>query len=311
MATARWMLLLGCWLAASAAGCPPRPAAVASGVLGDANAELPGMDSSSLTARERQVWRGYLSELLAPCADVAVPIDQCITEKRPCAACAPAARYVMQQVRAGHPEGQVLELFEARFDSERVRTIVVGDSASSGPADAPVTVVEFADFQCPFCSLMSDVLRQLREQFPNRLRVVFKHYPISYHANAHVAARAAAAAQQQGQFWPMLHTFFANQDRLSESELRRYASEAGLDMERFERDLSSPRVHRQVDREHQQGKGLGIRGTPTLFINGREVPLKSLDDPLRDMREWIELELELVGSRPSAPAVTAKPRGAK
>lgn len=294
-------------IALGSVGCPPPTVDGSAGVRDGAALDLAGVDTSTLTAREKREWQSYVTELLAPCPEVAVSIAECVAQQRPCAACLPAARFVMQQVRAGRPRSQVFDLFELRFQPDRVRTIVVGDSATSGPAAAPVTIVEFSDFQCPSCERMSAVLDALLALFPDEVRLVYKHYPISYHTHAHISACAAVAAQKQGKFWAMHQACFANPDRLTEGDLRGYAAAIGLDVDRFGRDLHAEHVIRQVDRERKQGEGLGVKGTPTLYINGREVPLGALDDPLRDLKQWIEVEIELV--RGAGPAGAGRRTG--
>ncbi|MBW2526511.1 MAG: thioredoxin domain-containing protein [Deltaproteobacteria bacterium] len=302
--------LLVALLGLGAVACPPAQhgsAAAADGPL----AELPGIDSSALTPREKREWHSYLTESLAPCPDLPINLHQCVAERRDCPACAPAARYLMQLVRSGRPKSQALDLFEMRFDPDRLRTIVVGDSATVGPADAPVTIVEFSDFECPSCRRMSLVLEEILALFPKKVRLVYKHYPISYHPYAEVAARAAVAAQKQGKFWPMHKACFANPDRLTDSDLRGYATAIGLDLEQFDRDFAAEHVRRQVERERKQGDGLGVRGTPTLFINGREVPLGALDDPLRDLKSWIDVELEMAGATGPGPDSATVDAGAR
>lgn len=294
MSAPRSPLLFAMVLGLTVAACPPGPREGRHGVTSGSDVALDGVDTSALTPRERREWRGYVDELLAPCRDVAVSIAECVADKRPCPACQPAALYLMHLVRSGRPKTQVLELFDARFDPAKVRTIVIGDSASRGPTNAPVTIVEFADFECPSCALMSEVLDTVVALHPDQIRFVYKHYPISYHPHAHLAARAAVAAQKQGKFWPMHRMCFDHADRLTEADLKRYAAEMGLDLARFEADLNAEHVHRQVDRERKQGDGLGVTGTPTLFINGRDVPLGALDDPVQDLKEWVDVELELV-----------------
>ncbi len=257
---------------------------------------LAGVDTSELTARERRLWTEQVSELLAPCPELAVSVAQCVRERRDCAACLPAARFLVRQVRAGKSELEIEQLYEARFSPDRVRTIVVGDSASRGPADAPVTVVEWADFECPACQTFSHLLERLEQQFSGRLRLVFKHYPMSYHPHAVIAACAAYAAQQQGEFWRMHRLLYDRSDRLTEPDLIGYAEELDLDVARFKGDMLSEQAREFVDKERRQGEGVGLRATPLLFINGRQVPIGALDNVGRELEEWIRLEIELAGA---------------
>ena len=303
-----WPLALA--LAVPLGGCPRVQSAQSAAC---SPSSLPGVDTSELTAREQCEWARDVTELLAPCPDVAVSLAECVSGKRACAACLPAARFLLQQVRSGKPKEQVVDLFELRFDPGRVKTIVIGDSPALGPADAPVTIVEFADFECPSCAGMNKLLRVLEQRFSGKLRLVFKHYPISYHPFADSAARASFAAQVQGKFWQMHPILFEGQKDLSDSDLERYAAEVGLDLVRFRRDMASDEAKQRVELDKRQGTGLGVHATPTLFINGREVAPGSLDQPLDDLAAWIELEIELRQKQPAtaAPAPSpAEPPGA-
>jgi protein-disulfide isomerase len=277
----------------------PGCAAPAAGPKGGADAvylELPGIDTSELTSRERSEWGVLVSELLAPCPDVAVSIGECVSARRPCSSCPIAATFLARQIRAGKPRGLVVDLFDARFDPGRVKTIAVGDSPATGPADAAVTIVKWADFQCPACAAMSLLLDETLARFSKEVRLVYKHFPISYHTYAELAARASIAADRQGKFWPMHHTLYANREALGAPDLDRYAAELGLDLERFHRDLENPAVKGVVDRDRRQGESLGVRSTPTLFVNGREVPVVVMQDPAVELEDWIRTELELGGN---------------
>jgi protein-disulfide isomerase len=280
---------------------------------GHPKVELPGVDISSLTEREHQVWSSFVGELLSPCADVAVPVAQCVLEKRPCDLCVDAARFLVRQVQAGLPKKDVSALYAARFDAKAVKTIVIGDSAAKGSADPAVTIVEFADFECPACGMAAPLLEQMYAKYGANMRLVFKHYPLEAHLNAKLAAQAAYAAQKQGQFWKMHRVLFANQLRLSEPDLIEHAKTIGLDVERFTKDMHSDEAKAQVDNEKRQGEGLGVAATPTLFINGRDCDLSKLANPMKDLEEWIALELRIaakVGGKAPATASSAQPRGA-
>jgi protein-disulfide isomerase len=145
-----------------------------------------------------------------------------------------------------------------------------------GDPDAPVTLEEFGDFQCPTCATVSGVIGQLEQDYGHRLRVVFRHYPLAMHSHASQAALAAEAAGLQGRFWEMHDLLYKNQAVWSKaSEVRtlftEYARSLGLDVERFAKDSNSDEVKARVFWEGQQGVLRGVKNTPTLFINGREL----------------------------------------
>jgi protein-disulfide isomerase len=302
--TLRTSLFVALCAAASLGGCTRAPSASNAAC---APSSLPGVDTSELTAREQCEWARAVSELLAPCPEVAVSLSECVSARRACPACLPGAEFVLKQVRAGKPREQVVELFELRFDPGRVKTIVIGDSPALGPVDAPVTIVEFADFECPSCAGMHKLLRLLQGRFSGKLRLVYKHFPISYHPFADAAARASIAAQAQGKFWQLHPILFERQKELGDADLERYAAELGLDLERFRRDRDSATTKERVELDKRQGTGLGVHSTPTLFINGREVAPGTLDQPLDDLSSWIELELELAQRQPRPAGSAAEP----
>jgi protein-disulfide isomerase len=141
-------------------------------------------------------------------------------------------------------------------------------SPSQGPDDALVTVVEFADFQCPFCAHSVGLRQQLLREFP-AVRWVFKQFPLPFHAEAREAASAALAAHAQGQFWPFHDRLFADQAHLSPSDLTALAKELGLDVARFASDLKA--ADRLVGEDVDLAKKIGVRATPSFIVNGRQL----------------------------------------
>jgi Na+/H+ antiporter NhaA len=136
-----------------------------------------------------------------------------------------------------------------------------------GPVDAPLTLVEYGDFECPFCARATGVTRELRDRFGDELRYVFRHLPlVDVHPHAELAARAAVAAQSQGQFWPMHDLLFENQDELEFEDIVGYASQLGLDIECFLRDLDAEEAAARVRADVGSAEASGARGTPTFFI---------------------------------------------
>ena len=154
--------------------------------------------------------------------------------------------------------------------STTLRPPITESDHTVGPADAPVTLVEFGDYECPFCGQAEIGIRALRRHLGDRIRFVFRNFPIvPAHPHAVLAAEAAEAAGAQGQFWAMHDLLFDNQDALETPNLVEYANQIGLDVEAFVDDL---RDHRYVDKirdDMQSGVDSGVAGTPTFFINGR------------------------------------------
>jgi Na+/H+ antiporter NhaA len=163
--------------------------------------------------------------------------------------------------------------FKGQVDADLPRVLAqpveVGRDHIRGPVDAPYTLVEYGDFECPFCAKATGVARELKERFGADLRYVFRHLPLQdVHPHAELAARAAVAADLQGRFWEMHDKMFAHQDQLEYEDLVGYAAAVGLDVERFLRDLGSDKVADRVRDDIVSAEASGARGTPTFFVNG-------------------------------------------
>jgi protein-disulfide isomerase len=140
-----------------------------------------------------------------------------------------------------------------------------------GPSDAPVTLVEYGDYECPDCLNAFPIVKQLKERFGDSLRFVFRHFPRnSIHPHAGVAAQAAEAAGLQGKFWPMHDLLFKNQHRLGDVDFAHLALTVGAEVYGFESAITADRVVRRVEQDYQSGQASGVRGTPTFFINGKK-----------------------------------------
>jgi protein-disulfide isomerase len=266
---------------------------------------LPGVDTSPLTPREKREWSGYVSEFLAPCSDVPVSIAQCVLEKRPCSKCLPAARFVLKGVRDGMSREQVEKSYRNRFDASLIKDVALGDAPSKGPAGAPITIVEFADFECPYCAIMAPRLEETFNKRSGQIRFAYKFMPLSGHPHSDIAARAAIAALDQGKFWEMHDKLFANRDHLEQPDLDGYAKDLGLDMTRFQKDAASQATTDRIAADRKQADTLGVVGTPTIYINGREF------DPQNDLTEWLALELGADGktTTTSSPSPTGSAAG--
>jgi protein-disulfide isomerase len=140
-----------------------------------------------------------------------------------------------------------------------------------GPANAAVTIVEFSDFQCSYCARASGTVARVLAQYPGKVRWVFKHYPLEFHADAPLAHRATLAAHQQGKFWELHDAIFANQRALKRDDLLKHAATLGLDVARFTADLDGDRFKPILARDMAEGTKVGVDGTPTFFIEGQRL----------------------------------------
>jgi protein-disulfide isomerase len=148
-------------------------------------------------------------------------------------------------------------------------TPIAADDHIAGPDDAAVTVVTYCDFECPYCGRGYPVLKQLRKRLGDRLRVVFRHFPLQdKHPLARQAAEASEAAAAQGQFWGMHDLLFEHQDALDDDSVTNYAASLGLDMPRFVREVRGRLHAKRVDRDLASGRHNGVTGTPTFIVNG-------------------------------------------
>jgi protein-disulfide isomerase len=165
-----------------------------------------------------------------------------------------------------------------QIDPNKVYTLNVGDSPSRGPADAKVTIVEFSDYQCPFCSQAEPLLDQVMAAYPKDVKRVYKQFPLtSIHPNAMPASKAALAAGKQGKFWEMHAKLFGNSAELSPDNYKKWAGELKLDVAKFEKDMASPEVQAQIDKDMQEAKAADVTGTPTIFVNGKRLQQRSMD----------------------------------
>ncbi len=156
-----------------------------------------------------------------------------------------------------------------RPDPERDYEVELGDAPTKGPEDALVTIVEFSDFQCPFCKRVSPTLARIESEYGDKVRLAFKHMPLSIHPQAPQAHAASEAAHRQGKFWEMHDRIFENQRDLSVATLEKHARAIGLDMDRYAKDVADPEVKKKIDADMREASRLNVGGTPAFFINGR------------------------------------------
>lgn len=141
-------------------------------------------------------------------------------------------------------------------------------SPVKGPDNAKVTIVEFSDFQCPYCRRGYETMEQVAKAYPNDVKIVFKHFPLQFHNEAEPASKASWAAQQQGKFWEYHEELFKNQDKLGAEYYVELAKSLKLDVERFKKDMASEAAAKQIKADSEIGQKNGIQGTPGFFVNG-------------------------------------------
>ena len=171
-----------------------------------------------------------------------------------------------QQKKAQEAESAKLE---EQFDNPV--NIDIGKSPFKGPKDAPITVVEFSDFECPFCSRGAKTMDDLLKEYPEKVKLVFKNLPLPFHPNAKPAAKAALAAGEQGKFWEMHDKLFENQRSLNAETFNQVAKDLGLDVDKFKKDFEKEEFDKMIEEDMALASKLGIQGTPGFFVNGVQV----------------------------------------
>jgi protein-disulfide isomerase len=176
---------------------------------------------------------------------------------------------VIETLLAGIPKSQRVQ--EEVVASGPAQAINVEHAPMKGPATAPVSLVEFTDFECPFCAQAAPIVLQLLAAYPTQVHFAFKHYPLPMHKESPPAHEAALAAGEQGKFWEMHDLLFATQNKLTRDDLIAKAKQLKLDVPRFAKDLDSHRFKAAVEADRQEGNRLGVDGTPYFFINGHGI----------------------------------------
>lgn len=175
--------------------------------------------------------------------------------------------------------------------------VPIGDSPTLGPADAPVTIVMFTDLQCPFCAKAHEEVKAVIDKRPNDVRLVFKHTPLPFHQDAVPAAVGAIAAGEQGKFWEFTELAYAHQDALAIPQLPVYAEQLGLDVEKFKKAFETEKSLDPVRQDMQLAQSLGVRGTPTFFVNGKRfVGALTQDELNATIEEQLQFRQKLVDS---------------
>jgi len=219
----------------------------------------------------RSSWLGF-ALLLSGCGQGFVP-----TESKEHEQVEPARAPVVAApaLAARAADGEDCECHAKRGSAARAETVDVSAletarAPSRGRADAPVTLLVFCDFECPYCRRAQKTLAELEQKYGDDLRVVFKQLPLPFHENARLYAKASLAAHDQGKFWE-LHDKLLGSEKLGPGDLERVAASVGIELGRFRAALASDELERRVDREREDAERVGARGTPTFVINGKKI----------------------------------------
>jgi hypothetical protein len=270
---------------AAAAGTPAPSA-------NDLQAKVPGFPLEEVPPYVR-------SDLVAAAQDEFVydgspsTLAGCLKDNLPCKEHASRGMtLIASELAGGASRAEALAAYNRYFGSfpqEKRAQLDLSTAPCEGPSNAPITIVEFADFQCPHCAATRPMLHELVQSRPD-VRLCFKHFPLAGHPFAVSAAQAAVFASRKGKFWQVADLLFQNQDKLSNDEIKRIVGSAGLDPAELVKAVGSGELNGVVEKDKAEGEKLGIEGTPTLFVNGRSLGFGITPDlllfTLGDELEW-------------------------
>jgi protein-disulfide isomerase len=265
------MRLIASWILLSAFA-----AAQTSEVSAERAAGLPGVKVSGLTAAQKAQVLAIAAKESCSCG-CTMKIAPCLSQDRSCLTSRTLATALAREIKAGKTPAAATAILKnsahiAKLQEELANQPVelkVAGAPSRGPKTARLTIVEFSDFQCPFCRSGADALTEIAKAFPNDVRLVFKQFPLESHSQAALAAEASLAAHAQGKFWEMHDRIFVNPRSLTESNFIAWATEFGMDAVRFASDLATHKYQNAVQAEVREGLDAGVQGTPTVFLNGK------------------------------------------
>lgn len=240
-------------------------------------AALPAVDLSGLTPAQQATVMRLLRNHNCSCG-CGMKVAECRIKDPNCSYSKGLAAAMIASIRQGKDESEAVEAANTsrwghtpapRKLLDDPVAIPIAGAPSLGPENARITLVEFSDFQCPYCVKAVAQLNAVLKAYPNQVKLVFKQFPLDSHSQAATAAAAALAAQRQGKFWPMHDALFANRQRLSRQTILSVAAGLNLDMKRFAADLDSADIRHAVARDLQDGDRAGVEATPTIFIDGK------------------------------------------
>lgn len=252
---------------ANVAVAPPKPGTAAVSAL----KTFPAVDTSRLETAGLTFFQKVANEEICPC-DCPKSFGQCLQEGTKCRPAVLLAEWIIKQLEDGTPGESLQEAITREltggFASTPKKPVIEG-YGSKGAANQPKwLIVEYADFECAHCKAVAPVVDELVKSRPD-VRLVYKHYPLPFHAMARPAAIAAEAAGRQGKFWEMHAALFSTQDFLSEDMIKGHAKALALDVAKFTKDLADPELAKRVDASRAEGQAFGVEFTPYFIVNGR------------------------------------------
>jgi len=264
----------------------------------EAALRLPGFDTSTLSPKQRAELVELADDAFCPCGAGNKPVGACLRDGAPCKAALRMLELSKKMLLAGVSGTNALVKVETYLASFQMpnRKAVPTEGPSEGSPKAPVTIVEFSDFQCPACRAAHPALEELIKKRGADVRWVFRNYPLPQHEHAQRAAQcgAWAAAHDAEKFWPLAGQFFGHQDELSPEKIGNLAKAVGLDAAAMAKGCDAAESVAQVEADKKAGNDLGVTGTPSIFINGR--PLAALGPTFDNLSWTVDDELEWIAN---------------
>jgi len=236
---------------------------------------LGNVDLSSLTPVQKKAVLKLLREQDCSC-QCGMKTAECIVKDPNCSYSRALAKIAIQGVKDGKTLVEISKLMDASPKAHRPKvledpvSIPVAGSPVRGPADARITLIEFSDFECPYCSAAVKQVDAVMAAYPKDVKLIYKQFPLSMHPHAQMAAEASLAANEQGKFWEMYEVLFKNSRRLSAENMLSMAQQIGLDMNKFKADLDSGKFKAVIEKDLADGDAAGVYGTPAFYINGQQ-----------------------------------------
>ena len=231
----------------------------------------PGFKLSAFSDDQKVKFVEVTKAELCPCQDSTESLHQCLQdEDARCALAMQAAVVAGESVRQGLNQTDTLNRIADLVEvAKKTHEFDLENEPHKGPVDAPVTLVEFADFTCPHCKTAAGVMEDIVEKYGDKVVFYYKNFPLSSHDDAVMAASAARAAHRQDKFWAMHDRLFKYQSSLTKEKIRLFAKQLGMNSSKFQKDLQSKTIAQEVNKDKKEGMEAGVNSTPTLFINGR------------------------------------------
>jgi protein-disulfide isomerase len=261
---------------------------------------LPGIDFSGLSAQQKATVLKILRNEDCSCG-CGMKLAECRIADPKCDYSNGMAKIIIDSVKQGKTADEAVEAAKnSKWGPQKILQaavkIPVAGAPVTGPADAQLTIVEFSDFQCPYCAAAVPQIRAVLKAYSSQVKLIFKQFPLEEHPQADLAATAAVAAQKQGKFWPMHDTLFAHSNDLSRKSILGFAKDIGLNTDKLEADMDTTEVRQTVERDVQDGNNADVQGTPTLFIDGQRYNGSITFDALKPILD-AELKRLAAGNR--------------